>query len=54
MMTDNRARRSGRITLAVPILLIGSDSEGKVFSEQTRGLVFPTFARVSSGESLSF
>jgi hypothetical protein len=35
MMTDNRARRSGRITLAVPILLIGSDSEGKVFSEQT-------------------
>jgi hypothetical protein len=34
-MTDNRARRSGRITLAVPILLIGSDSVGKVFSEQT-------------------
>jgi hypothetical protein len=33
-MTDNRPRRSGRISVAVPILLIGSDSEGKVFSEQ--------------------
>jgi hypothetical protein len=30
------SRRSGRISLAVPILLIGSDSEGKVFSEETQ------------------
>src|ERR1700758_2029126 len=30
------SRRSGRISLAVPILLIGSDSEGKVFSEDTQ------------------
>ncbi len=30
-----KQRRSGRLTLAVPILIIGSDSEGRVFSEET-------------------
>jgi len=38
-MTENKARRSGRITLAVPILLIGSDSEGRVFTEETHTVV---------------
>jgi hypothetical protein len=32
-------RRSGRISLAVPILLIGSNSEGKVFTEKTHTVV---------------
>ena len=31
----HKQRRSGRLTLAVPILIIGSDSEGRVFSEET-------------------
>ncbi len=39
MMTNNGVRRSGRISRAVPILLIGSDSNGIVFSEVTRTVV---------------
>ncbi len=31
----HKQRRSGCLTLAVPILIIGSDSEGRVFSEET-------------------
>ncbi|HEY1471231.1 MAG TPA: PilZ domain-containing protein [Candidatus Acidoferrum sp.] len=38
-MTYHKARRSGRITIAVPILLIGSDSEGRVFSEETKTVI---------------
>jgi hypothetical protein len=34
-MTENQVRRSGRISLAVPILIIGSSDEGRVFSEVT-------------------
>ena len=36
---EQSARRSGRIALSVPILLIGSNSEGKVFTEKTRTVV---------------
>jgi hypothetical protein len=38
-MTDQRDRRSGRISKQVPILLIGTDSEGRVFSEVTKTVV---------------
>src|SRR5271157_39735 len=38
-MTDQSARRSGRISKQVPILLLGSDSEGRVFSEVTKTVV---------------
>jgi hypothetical protein len=38
-MTKNADRRSGRISRAVPILLIGNDSEGTVFSEETHTVV---------------
>jgi len=38
-MNDQKARRSGRISKQVPILLIGSDSEGRVFSEVTKTVV---------------
>ncbi len=38
-MTYQTARRSGRISVAVAILLIGSDSEGRVFSEETKTVV---------------
>ena len=38
-MTYQKIRRSGRITLEVPILLIGSDTEGRVFSEETKTVV---------------
>ncbi len=34
-----RARRGGRLSLAVPIRIIGSDAEGKVFSEETHTVV---------------
>jgi hypothetical protein len=37
-MTQN-VRRSGRVAKEVPILLIGSDTEGKVFSEETKTVV---------------
>jgi PilZ domain len=35
-MTNSTARRSGRIPREIPILLIGSDAEGTVFSEETK------------------
>src|SRR5467141_2042731 len=35
-MTSERMRRSSRIPKEIPILLVGSDMEGKVFSEQAR------------------
>jgi PilZ domain len=38
-MTYQKVRRSGRFTIAVPILLIGSDSEGRVFSEETKTVI---------------
>ena len=38
-MTYQKVRRSGRISKQVPILLIGSDSDGCVFSEVTKTVV---------------
>ena len=38
-MTFKKLRRSGRLMKCVPILLIGSDCEGRVFSEETRAVV---------------
>jgi hypothetical protein len=38
-MTYKKLRRSGRISKSVPILLIGSDTEGRVFSEVTHTVV---------------
>jgi len=38
-MTFKKMRRSGRLIKSVPILLIGSDCEGRVFSEATRAVV---------------
>jgi hypothetical protein len=38
-MTSKKMRRSGRISKSVPILLMGSDTEGRVFSEETRTVV---------------
>jgi PilZ domain len=38
-MTYKKLRRSGRLTKSLPILLIGSDTEGRVFSEQTHTVV---------------
>ncbi len=38
-MTDHKVRRSGRISKQVPILLIGCDSDGRVFSEVTKTVV---------------
>lgn len=38
-MTKNKQRRNGRGTKAVPIVVIGSDSEGLVFSEKTKPVV---------------
>jgi hypothetical protein len=38
-MTNQKVRRSGRISKQVPILLIGSDSAGRVFSEVTKTVV---------------
>ena len=35
----NKQRRSGRLSQQIPILLIGSDAEGTVFSEETRTVV---------------
>jgi hypothetical protein len=35
-MTSERMRRSSRIPKEIPILLVGSDMEGKVFSEQAK------------------
>ena len=38
-MTSRKMRRSGRLLKSVPILLIGSDAEGRMFSEETRTVV---------------
>jgi len=38
-MISQKVRRSGRISKQVPILLIGSDSDGRVFSEVTKTVV---------------
>jgi hypothetical protein len=38
-MSYENVRRSGRITIAIPILLVGSDAEGRVFSEETKTTV---------------
>lgn len=38
-MTKQGARRGGRIAREIPILLIGSDSEGRVFCEETKTVV---------------
>lgn len=36
---ESKQRRSGRVTKAVPIVVIGSDSEELVFSEETKTVV---------------
>lgn len=38
-MTNTKVRRSGRISREIPIILIGSDAEGLVFSEETKTVV---------------
>ena len=38
-MTSRKMRRSGRLLKSVPILLIGSDAEGRMFSEDTHTVV---------------
>jgi len=38
-MTSKKVRRSGRLLKSVPILLLGSDYEGRVFSEETHTVV---------------
>jgi len=38
-MTCQKVRRSGRMTVAVPILLIASDCVGRVFSEETKTVI---------------
>jgi hypothetical protein len=38
-MTSKKMRRSGRVFQSVPILLIGSDAEGRMFSEETHTVV---------------
>ena len=37
--TSSKQRRSGRLSLKIPIVIIGSDSEGRVFSEETHTVV---------------
>jgi hypothetical protein len=38
-MTSKKVRRSGRLFKSVPILLIGSDADGRMFSEETHTVV---------------
>jgi len=38
-MSSKKLRRSGRVSKSVPILLIGSDAEGRVFTEETHTVV---------------
>jgi hypothetical protein len=38
-MTDISRRHSGRITKSTPIILLGCDAEGRVFSEETRTVI---------------
>jgi hypothetical protein len=39
MMMSKKMRRSGRLVKSLPILLIGSDADGRVFSEETHTVV---------------
>jgi hypothetical protein len=41
--TGPKQRRSGRLTLAIPILLIGTDDDGRVFSEETHTVVLSRY-----------
>jgi len=53
-MTSERFRRSSRITKEIPILLVGSDMEGKVFSEEARTVLLSQHgAGLVSGYKLS-
>ncbi|HEV8075683.1 MAG TPA: hypothetical protein VGP66_07530, partial [Candidatus Acidoferrum sp.] len=38
-MMSKKMRRSGRLLKSIAILLIGSDSEGRVFSEDTHTVI---------------
>jgi len=38
-MTSRKMRRSGRLLKSLPILLIGSDAEGRMFSEDSHTVV---------------
>jgi PilZ domain len=38
-MTSKKMRRSGRLLKSVPILLMGSDADGRTFSEDTRTVI---------------
>jgi len=38
-MTSKKMRRSGRVFKSVPILLMGSDAEGRIFSEDTHTVI---------------
>ena len=53
-MTSERFRRSSRIPKEIPILLVGSDMEGKVFSEEARTVLLSQHgAGLVSGYKLS-
>ena len=41
-MSSKKLRRSGRVSKSVPILLIGSDAEDRVFTEETHTVVLST------------
>jgi PilZ domain len=41
--TGPQQRRSGRLSIAVPILLIGTDDDGRVFSEETHTVVLSRY-----------
>jgi hypothetical protein len=45
-----KMRRSGRLFKSVPILLIGSDAEGRTFSEDTHTLIATTTATTTAVE----
>jgi len=45
--------RSGRVSRQIPILLLGTDTSGRVFSEETRTLVLsPHGARILSRKQI--
>lgn len=53
-MTSDGLRRSCRVSKEIPILLVGSDIEGKVFSEQTKTVLLSRFgAGIISGYKLA-
>jgi hypothetical protein len=41
--TSPKQRRSGRLSIAVPVLLIGTDHDGRVFSEETHTVVLSRY-----------